>query len=207
MSDKVDDPVAAPTRVVPAAAGGLTAIIDDVTALSFGGTVSVGPLADAFGPAGLLPLILLPALVAVSPISIIPLVPTFCGLLIALLSLQFAVGRRAPWLPRWLARRALPAAKVQDGLRRLRPAAVWLDRRTRKRLSFLTLPPLSTLVALACTACGLAMPFLELVPMSATLLGATILLMALGLLVRDGLLILLAPLPLTPAVLLIARIV
>ncbi|MEM7490242.1 MAG: exopolysaccharide biosynthesis protein [Pseudomonadota bacterium] len=199
------DPVL-PQPAVMHAPSDLTAIIDDVTALCRGGEVAVGPLAAAFGRAGLLPLILLPALIAVSPISIIPLVPTFCGLLIALTALQMAVGRRSLWLPRWLARRALPADRVAEGLRRLRPAAAWLDRRTRRRLSVLTLPPMTLSVALACVVCGLAMPFLELVPMSATLLGATILLMALGLLVRDGLLILLAPLPLTPAVLIISKV-
>ncbi|MEM7641978.1 MAG: exopolysaccharide biosynthesis protein [Pseudomonadota bacterium] len=185
---------------------GLTSIIDDVLDLCQTGDVSVGDLASASGRAGLLPLVLLPALIAVSPISIIPLMPTLCGVLIALASLQLAVGRSSLWLPRWLARRPLPVRRVADGMGRLRPAAAWVDRRTRRRLSLLTLPPLSWSVALACAACGLAMPFLELVPMSATLLGATVMLMALGLLMRDGLLILLAPVPLAPAMLIISKI-
>ncbi|MEM8850571.1 MAG: exopolysaccharide biosynthesis protein [Pseudomonadota bacterium] len=207
MRQDVDPLMPDPTQAGVAPFGnGLTSIIDNVLRQCEGDTVSVGALASASGRAGLLPLILLPALIAVSPISIIPLVPTFCGILIALASLQLAVGRRSLWLPGWLSRRALPAARVADGMRRVRPAAGWVDRRTRRRLALLTIPPLSWSVALACAACGLAMPFLELVPMSATLLGATVMLMALGLLVRDGLMILLAPLPMAPAMLIISKI-
>ncbi|MEM8821975.1 MAG: exopolysaccharide biosynthesis protein [Pseudomonadota bacterium] len=206
------DPLVPDAALPPAGAdedpssNGLTPIIDNVLALCETGEAEVGAMASAFGRAGLLPLVLLPALIAVSPISIIPLIPTICGILITLASLQLAVGRRSLWLPGWLRRRSLPVARVEDGMQRLRPVAVWVDHRTRQRLTWLTVPPLSWSVALACAACGLAMPFLELVPMSATLLGATVMLMALGLLVRDGLLILLAPLPLTPAVVIITKI-
>lgn len=158
-------------------------------------TVSVGALVSSFGRAGILPLMLLPALIVVSPLSVIPLLPAVNGLIIALAALQLAAGRKYLWLPGWLSRQTLPTQRLKSGVRRMAPFAAWIDGRTRARLEFLTAPPISWLIALMCAVCGLAMPFLELFPMSSTLLGATVVCLGLGLLVRDGALILLALLP------------
>lgn len=178
---------------------GLAATIEAVSDLCSADDVAMGDLAEGFGRAGVLPLILLPALIAVSPISIIPLMPTMLGLIIALASVQLAIGRRSLWLPGALARRSVPAARLRDGLARILPFARWLDRRAKPRFGWLARRPLSLIPTLVCVACGLVMPFLELIPMSATLLGATALLIGLGLLVRDGLLVLLGYVPLLVA--------
>ena len=193
--------------VRPALPPGLTAIVEDVLALCDDREVRVGALVTGFGRAGLLPLILLPALIVASPLSAIPLLSTVNGLIIGLAALQLAAGRKCLWLPGMLANRSISTRRLKAGVRRMRPAAQWLDGRTRTRLSILARPPFSSLVALICAGCGLAMPFLELVPMSSSLLALTAMLLALGLLVRDGLLILLAPIPLTAALWIIVTII
>ena len=65
---------------------------------------------------------------------------------------------------------------------------VWLDAHTGKRLSVLVRPPMDRLLHLACVLCGIAMPVLELVPFTSSILGAAVVLLAMTLLVRDGLL-------------------
>jgi hypothetical protein len=69
-----------------------------------------------------------------------------------------------------------------------RRPAEWVDRHTGKRLTMLVRPPMDRLIYLACALCGAAMPLLELVPFSSSLLGAAVVLLSLTVLARDGLL-------------------
>jgi hypothetical protein len=48
-------------------------------------------------------------------------------------------------------------------------------------------PPLSVLPKLVCVLCGAAMPFLELVPFSSSILASAVVLIGLSILARDGL--------------------
>ena len=64
-------------------------------------------------------------------------------------------------------------------------------RHTRQRFRVLTVPPFRQWLYLLCFLCGAAMPFLELVPFSSSLLGTAVVIMATALLARDGLLALL----------------
>ncbi|MEM1267468.1 MAG: exopolysaccharide biosynthesis protein [Pseudomonadota bacterium] len=152
-----------------------------------GNRVTVGHLLAAFGESAYGPLLLLPALIVVTPLSGIPLLPTVCGLIIALIALQLVLGRRHVWLPRVLLNRQIGRKSLLGALDRLEAPARWLDRRSRPRLSALVRPPLALAPALLCMLCGLAMPFLELLPLTSSLLGMAVSLMAVGFVMRDGL--------------------
>ena len=74
----------------------------------------------------------------------------------------------------------------------LRRGADWLDRHSRPRLSILVEPPVNALSYLLCICAGLTIPFLELVPFSSSILGLIVLLVVVGLLVRDGVYVIVA---------------
>ncbi|MEM1284711.1 MAG: exopolysaccharide biosynthesis protein [Pseudomonadota bacterium] len=173
----------------------LTAIIEDVMALCDERDLSLGEIIAASGRAGILPVLILVSVIVVSPLSAIPLFSSVSGMLIFLISAQIALGRRHLWLPGFLTRRQLKAERVTSSLKRLLPVAGWVDRRSKQRLSFLVRRPLSQVLMVVCGLCGLAMPFFELVPMSATLLASTVALITLAILVKDGLLATFAVLP------------
>ncbi len=141
----------------------------------------------AFGEAAFVPVLMVLALIVVSPLSGIPLLPTVFGTVIGLVSLEMLLGRRRLWLPRVLMRRRISGRRLHAALLRLDRLADWLDRTARTRLRLLVSPPLDTVTKAACAICGFAMPFLELVPFSSSLLGTSVVLFSTGLLTRDGL--------------------
>jgi len=149
-----------------------------------------GDVAQAIGPASRTILLMAPALIVVTPLSAIPGLPSLCGIAIVLFSLQCLAGRRRLWLPAWIARREVPAVRLRAALDRLDGAAGLIDRVTRRRLGALARPPGNALPLAICFLCGAAMPFLELVPMTSSILGAAVFLFAAGMLARDGLLVL-----------------
>jgi len=152
---------------------------------------SIGDLVKALGSASFPPLLMAPALAVTSPLSGIPLFSSTCGILIALIAGQMALGRKQLWLPQWLMRRKAPAGRLEKATTWIRRPADWLDRQTGPRLSFIVAPPIDRLIHVICLFCGLGMPMAEVIPFTSSILGAAVLVLSLALLVRDGLVALL----------------
>ncbi|WP_319529828.1 exopolysaccharide biosynthesis protein [uncultured Cohaesibacter sp.] len=166
----------------------VVAILERTQEAANGETTTLGDTVHSLGQESYGALILLPALLAVSPLSGIPTASTILGITIAIVSSQALLGRHSLWFPSWLLSREVDTAKFKDALSFLEKPAGVIDRYTRKRLSFLINPPAGRLLQLVCLLCGLTMPFLELVPFSSSILGAAVTLFAAALIVRDGLL-------------------
>jgi len=152
--------------------------------------VEVDQVIAAMGSASFAPVMLLPALLVLSPASGIPILPSICGLTIALIAAQMLFGRKHLWLPGWILRRKLDGPKTDKALATIEKPARWIDRNTGRRMPWLTRAPFDKVVLLTCLLCGGIMPALELLPFTSSILGAAISVMTLGLLVRDGLLVL-----------------
>ena len=161
-------------------------IIDGIDRLSNRDTICVRDMIEEFGQATFVPLLMVPALLVVSPLSGIPLFSSFCGLMIALIASQMLIGRERLWLPEFLLRRAIRGERARGAMGKLRKFASFLDRHARQRLAFLVRPPLNKLMHLLTMLCGLAMPFLELLPFSSSILGVAVVLFSVGFLTRDG---------------------
>jgi hypothetical protein len=152
--------------------------------------VTLLELRELVGQDGLLLLAILLTLVFMVPVSI-PGVSTVFGGGILLIGLCRLLNRPL-WLPRALARRELPSARVGEALRK---GALWLRRLERvsraHRLPWLACGPAerANSVALMAGAALLMAPF-GFVPFSNTLPALAILLLAVGLLRRDGLYVL-----------------
>jgi len=137
--------------------------------------------ARSFGAA-----LLVPSLILVSPLSIIPLMPTIGGLIILTISAQAFFGRDNLWLPRFLATRRLNGLQLKRAVTFLRGPAAWLDRNSRDRLRFLSAPPMDRLAVLAVMMVAVTWPFLELLPMFTSVSAGGVALVAFALMVRDG---------------------
>lgn len=149
--------------------------------------VCVEDLVAAMGRASFQPLLLLPALAVVSPLSAIPLFSSFCGILIMLISGQMAFGRKHLWLPRILAQKRVRGRRVRYAFDQMIAFARWVDDHSKPRLQVLQHPPFTTAAQIFCAFCGALMPFLEFVPMTSSLLGVIVSLLSLSMLTRDGL--------------------
>lgn len=142
---------------------------------------------DALGRDSFIPQLMIPALAVVSPLSGVPLFSSLCGITIALVSAQMLLQRDRIWLPRWMLDRQIDSGRLLAAAERMKRPAAWLDRITRRRLRVLVWPPMLWVAQAVCLACGLMMPFLELVPFTSSILGAVVSLLAFGMLARDGL--------------------
>jgi hypothetical protein len=163
-------------------------ILERIRGAIIGTSVSVETLVRAMDPAVQPVLLLLPAMVLVTPLSGIPGLSSFGGLTIALVAFQILLGRPTIWFPTVILRRHLSAERLLRALERLDRPARFIDRRSLARAGWFFAFPGRPLALTTCIVCGLAMPFLELVPFSATVLALVVTILAAALLVRDGLL-------------------
>lgn len=161
-------------------------IVDRISDVAEGDGMCVRDLVAAFGQRSFLPVLMAPALLVLSPLSGIPLFSSTCGVIIAFISAQMLAQRRYLWLPGFLMRRRIDGPRTRRAVARLHKLADWLDNHSRGRLRPMLRPPMRMVVHLVCLCCGLAMPFLELVPFSSSILGGAVLLLATALMVGDG---------------------
>ena len=117
-----------------------------------------------------------------------PPIPLVCGLLLGLVAIQIASGREAPWLPRQLLNRSVARTDVERAVGRAMPAFRRLERFSRPRMTFLDTPLAMRVMGIIILVLALGLlfapPFVGQIP-----LGLAVCLVGLGLVERDGLVI------------------
>lgn len=154
--------------------------------------VRLRDLHDLIGVRAFGPLLLVMALVALTPIGAVPALPTALAIAVTLIAGQVVLGRNRLWLPDFVERRHVSAKKLKASVRALSRPARWLDTVVRPRLERLTEPPFDRVVALVCVAIALMIPPLEFVPFGVAAPALALALMGLALTARDGLVVILA---------------
>ena len=153
-----------------------------------GGTeVSIADVVEAIGRRSFGPLLLVVGLLAASPITALPGMPTTFGVLVALIAVQLLLQRDRFWLPRWIAERHMKREKLSKGVRWMRKPAHFVDRFLKPRLMAVTRQTGLYAIALLCALIGLVMPSLEIVPGSAHLAGLALTAFGVALVAHDGL--------------------
>jgi len=169
----------------------LSDVLDTFEATLEGDHVRVAEIVDGFGGRSFPAFMLLPALIVASPASGIPGVTGMGGMIVAMAAVQMFLARESLWLPGFITRRQIPVRHLERALRWLRPMVRVVERHTRQRLTVLTRPPLVLVPQLIILLIVLCMPVMELMPLSGSIAGGAISIFAVGLLLRDGLLLLL----------------
>lgn len=152
--------------------------------------VSIGDLIRTFGDRSFAPLMLVLALVGISPVGGIPTVPTILAGCIALIAGQRLFGRSHMWLPQFITRRGISSDKLTKGSGALDTMAKVLDKVAKKRIAVLAGPTARQVVAGVIVVLCLSMPVLELVPFAAAGPFLAIAILSLAIMVRDGLVML-----------------
>ena len=122
-------------------------------------------------------------------LNCLPLPPgssTLLSLPILLLAPQIALGREIPWLPRKLVEHPLKRDDLRGLFRKLTPIVRRMELVTRPRLDLLFGPVGERAIGVVCTL--LAMVLVLPIPLGNLAPGATVAVLALSLLQRDGLL-------------------
>jgi hypothetical protein len=159
---------------------------------SNGRKVSVGEIVDAFGRRSFGPLLMLCGLLGMTPVAAVPTAPSTLAVITALIAGQLLFGRERIWLPRVLERLSVRAERVDQAVRVARKPVRVVDRIVRPRLLVLTGPVGDRVVALACVLVAAIVPPLELLPFVAFIPALAIATFGVGLIARDGLVVLIA---------------
>lgn len=171
----------------------LEELLDELSgSAEHGGKVSLGDLIESVGQRSFGPLLMLAGLIALSPLSGIPGMPTTVAVLVVVVAVQFMMQRDHFWLPRWVLARQVPHDKLCKALHLLRRPASFIDRFLRPRLEFMTHAAGIYAIAILCVVIASTMPPLEVVPFAATSAGAALALFGLSLIANDGLLAMIA---------------
>lgn len=188
VADAVGKDQTANMPALPARARPVYALLAQMRSAVTSDRVTLGMLLRGMDRSSQSVLLLIPGLLLVSPLSGIPGMATLGGITIATVAFQLLLGRSDIWLPGFILRRGVSAAKVTRALDRMERVAGVLDRNTTPRMRWFFAFPGQQMALAICLGCGLAMPFFELVPFSATTLATVVVVLSLSLLVRDGLL-------------------
>lgn len=148
--------------------------------------ITIGDMMQAMGHRGHAPLLILPALLEISPIGGIPGLPTALAAIIVLTAVQIVLGRDHLWLPGFVQRRGIASGRLKKALGKLRPLADRTDRWFHGRLPALTGKPVTRIAAAVVILLACTVPPLELLPFASTAPMAAIIAIGLAMLVRDG---------------------
>jgi hypothetical protein len=109
------------------------------------------------------------------------------GLLIALVGIQMLIGMPRPWMPRRVREHAFERSTVERFVERMAPLFARLEKLSRPRWEFLTRAPWSRVSGIALVAIGvlLSLP----IPFTNYPFGLVVLVFAVALIERDGVLL------------------
>ncbi len=158
-------------------------ILGRLAASSATDRVSVRTIVSALGQRAYALLIVVLGLPNCLPMP--PPIPLICGLLIIVVAIQILIGFPAPWLPRALLDRTIAKADLARAVERAVPWLTKLERLARPRLAFFENALAMKVLGAALLVFGLALvfaaPIIGQIP-----LGIAVCLLGLGLVERDG---------------------
>ncbi len=151
-----------------------------------GERLSVGTILSVLGDRSFAVLVVFLGLPNCIPMP--PPIPTVSALLLLSVAVQFFIGRSAPYLPQKLLTKSVATADVARAVKRALPTMLFLERWSQSRLQWLS-PRWSgvmigTLLLILALCVLLAAPIIGQIPF-----GLAICLIGLGLVERDGILV------------------
>jgi len=165
----------------------LMRLLDQLENETGDGQVSVRDVLELLGPRAFTPMLLVPCLALVSPVSAVPGVPSFLSLLVGLVAVQMVFGQTRIWLPIFLLDRAIDATRLRRAVRALRRPVAVVDPWINERLTWLADKPANLPALLIFCTVSFLMPLIEFVPFLTSTLASAMTLFAIGLFARDGL--------------------
>ena len=152
--------------------------------------VSIGDIVESFGSRSYGPMLLVPALIGISPVGGIPGVPSFLALTLLLIAVQMVFGKDHLWLPGILKDRSVDGEKLANAAEDMEGVGTFMDKIFYGRLEMFTGPTAGRIAAGVIALMCLAVPPLELLPFAVLLPMGVIAAFGIALTVRDGLLML-----------------
>ena len=154
--------------------------------------VRIGDVLDDFGRRSFGPFIMIFALIEITPLGAVPGIPSVLAAIIALVAVQMLIGKEHIWMPQFLQDRAVGAKKLHKAIQKMRGVARWLDDHSKDRFEAFTGGVWIKIAAVAILMLCATVPPLEVLPFASSAPMLAIAAIGLALIVRDGLVMLLA---------------
>lgn len=167
----------------------LTRTIEQIQDAERDDRIHLGKVVDSFASRGFGPLLLIPSLITFLPTGGIPGVPAVCGVLIILLAGQLLVGQNKPWIPKRLARLSVERDRFVDLLNKSKTFTRKVDKVIKPRLQWITGEKASRGIAALIIVLAGSLIVLGPIPFAAAIPSGILVLISLGIVAKDGLLI------------------
>ncbi len=163
-------------------------IFKKIDAAMSGDTVSIANLLSAVHERGFGMILFILAVPMALPLPVPPGINILLASPLILLTAQQAMGRHTIWLPKWMLNKTIKRSTMSGVIKALLPWSARIERFIKPRLEFVTLGIFSNLIGV----CGLIMALAICVPLplTNTVPSLGIALMAVGVIMRDGLAVL-----------------
>lgn len=169
----------------------INTVLDRIKDDTDGDQVNLEELMEVLGTRSYGPLLLMMAILAVSPVGAIPGMSIITAAIVILLAGQMLIGRKSPWLPRRLLEKGVPRKRITKAVEQFRPWVGWADQLVSKRLAVFNLPSANKVTAVLCILLACLFFPLAFVPFGVAIPGTVLGVMALGLMAKDGVVLLL----------------
>ncbi len=151
--------------------------------------VTIRAVLDTIGRRAYGPLLLFLGVFAISPLTAVPGLTWATAGLTLVIAGQLALGLHKPWLPGGVQNISIGSGALVRAVKALRPTARWIDKILKPRWRFMSQAPFVILVGLLiCTAALVTFP-LGFIPLAPLIPGVAVVLFALGLVAKDGVLL------------------
>lgn len=178
-------------RTTESSPDGLVDILKQMKQNTEGDEVTLEDTLNSLNSRSFGPLLLVPAVMAVSPIGAIPGMSIVTGCVLMLIAVQMVFSSGRPWLPQKLLDFSFSRESLTSGIDKSLPWAKWLESFTDRRLQAITRSPFHYVIAAVVAFMALLFIPLAFLPFAVAIPGTAIALFALGMTARDGVLVIL----------------
>lgn len=166
-------------------------VLNDVASQGDDGIITLEEVVTVLESRGFGALLFVPSFIANTPLANIIGLASTCGLFIILIAVQLLIGKKSPWLPRFLLKLSVTTPRYERIIKFMDPALTFIDKNSRVRLEMLTHDTAQRVIALMSIILAISFVPLEVVPLATHIPASALMLFALGLILRDGLVTLL----------------
>lgn len=170
----------------------LQSILDKVDDAVTEGETDLKTLVESFGNRAFGPILVLVGLFTMTPLGAIPGVPVAFGIIVIMFAGQLLLRRETPWMPKVLGKVKISKSKVDKARRFIHPVLAVIDSLVNTRLTWAATGAASVIAAIIAIILALTMFPLGAVPFGVVIPGLIIGLFGLGIMARDGVIMLIA---------------
>lgn len=164
----------------------LEGLLDHVDKAVDGDQADLKSIIESFGDRAFGPVLTLCGLFLITPLGAIPGVPIALGLIIISFAVQLLLGRDHPWMPKFVEKVIVKRTKIKKTKKVAKPVLQKVDGVVRPRLAWATGKPSRYAAAFISIILAITLFPLGAVPFGVAIPGVIICILGLGVLARDG---------------------